>query len=80
LTGTLPDTIGGLENLEVFSVANNQLQGTIPASISNWTSLEEAYFSDNDLTGSMPNAVCSIVPLPVLHVDCFEVSCDCCNC
>ena len=54
LTGSIPDTIGQLINLQALYLYGNQLTGSIP-DLSGLTSLQYLYLNDNQLTGSIPD-------------------------
>ncbi|CAL5996595.1 Cyst_wall protein [Hexamita inflata] len=58
LTGTLPETLHGLQQLKSFIVNNNSLTSTIPQSICALSHLK--YFQANSagLTGQIPQCIC----------------------
>ncbi|MEK8019189.1 MAG: prolyl oligopeptidase family serine peptidase, partial [Candidatus Parabeggiatoa sp.] len=54
LTGSIPDSIGNLNQLKILSLAKNQLSGTIPSSIDNLSKLEILNLSSNNFSGTIP--------------------------
>ena len=55
LTGTIPDELGALANLQLLWLAKNQLTGPIPASLGNLIELQQLHLYGNDLTGPIPD-------------------------
>lgn len=53
LSGRIPQSIGGLENLISLVLVNNKLIGVIPAAIGKLTNLKSLYLYDNQLTGNV---------------------------
>ena len=55
LSGTIPDSIAELQNMEYSHVQNNQLTGTLPTEIgARWTQLKQFSVGLNELRGSLP--------------------------
>ena len=54
LSGTFPERLGNLSELNTLSLASNQLGGEIPAELGDLSNLEELYLSFNQLSGSIP--------------------------
>lgn len=54
LSGSIPNIISGLTNIERLYLNNNQLSGSIPYELSNLSNLKYFYLSNNQLTGSIP--------------------------
>ena len=69
LTGTLPTTIGGLQNLQRLNLENNSIGGTIPVQIGNAIGLQEIYLNNNQLTGSIPTELGNLEILNTLHLN-----------
>ena len=53
LTGTIPESIGGLTSLEILSLSDNGLHGPLPTSIGELKSLRILALDDNSLTGNL---------------------------
>lgn len=68
IEGTLPASIGDLENLEVFELAFNKLKGNIPSSIGKLTKLQVLSFNGNFLSGSIPASIGNLTALKELHL------------
>jgi len=68
LTGSIPDCIGGLVNLEQLMVQYNNLTGEIPESIENLTQLKKLYLFQNQLSGNIPVGICELTNLTELKL------------
>lgn len=66
LTGSLPQSIGGLCALERLMAPHNDLSGTIPPSIEDLCSLEVLLLHNNQLSGSIPPEIGNLTNL--LHL------------
>ena len=55
LTGSIPNEIGWLQNLQVIDLRNNNLTGPIPSSIANLPYLYMLVMQHNNFTGSIPS-------------------------
>mmetsp|Transcript_28515 Transcript_28515/g.42689 ORF Transcript_28515/g.42689 Transcript_28515/m.42689 type:complete len:108 (-) Transcript_28515:176-499(-) len=58
LTGTISQSIGNLQFLQLLQLQVNQLTGTIPESMGQLTYLGVLELFGNQLQGSMPPSVC----------------------
>jgi len=74
LSGTVPESLGNLSNLEVLYLFNNQLAGPIPASLGSLSSLEWLYLHSNQLTGSIPSSLGNLSNLQVLSLEANNLS------
>mmetsp|Transcript_3166 Transcript_3166/g.6212 ORF Transcript_3166/g.6212 Transcript_3166/m.6212 type:complete len:152 (+) Transcript_3166:170-625(+) len=74
MTGTIPSTIGGNENLIFLDISNNKIEGTIPSEIFDISALEIAYIGNNTLTGPIPENYYEPDNLRELWVDGNELS------
>ena len=54
LTGSIPDELGSLANLEELWLSQNQLTGAIPTELGSLAKLKELWLSENQLTGEIP--------------------------
>ncbi len=57
LSGTIPSTLGNLNNIIELNLANNQLSGSIPSSLGNLTNLQYLYLANNQLSGAIPSSL-----------------------
>ena len=57
LTGSIPENIGELVNLEQLYLYKNQLSGNIPESIGKLVNLKYFYFDYNQLSGNIPESI-----------------------
>lgn len=55
LTGSIPETLGHVQSLEVVRLDRNSLSGSVPANLKNLTSIIDLYLSNNNLIGPLPN-------------------------
>ncbi|KAG6652347.1 hypothetical protein I3843_05G000300 [Carya illinoinensis] len=55
LTGSIPDTIGLVQTLQVIRFDGNSLSGPVPLNLSSLVNVGELYLSNNKLTGPIPN-------------------------
>jgi len=67
LSGTLPDAIGNIEGLEMFSTVNNTIAGKIPTMYGNLTFLNFLNIANNSLTGSIPKEFGNLTALEDLY-------------
>ncbi|KAF2320787.1 hypothetical protein GH714_030784 [Hevea brasiliensis] len=68
LTGSLPDSIGQLKNLDELRLNNNLLQGSIPSSIGNLQRLTTLTLASNKLNGTLPDSIGLLSELSSLDV------------
>jgi hypothetical protein len=68
LSGTLPESLGNLSNLELLFLQDNKLIGSIPESLGNLTNLTTLYLQLNELSGSIPSSLGSLTNLVNLHL------------
>ncbi|XP_019176965.1 PREDICTED: probable leucine-rich repeat receptor-like protein kinase At5g49770 [Ipomoea nil] len=55
LTGSIPETLGLVQSLEVVRLDRNLLSGSVPSNLNNLTSVSELFLSNNNLKGPFPN-------------------------
>ena len=69
LTGSIPASIGNLDQLQNLNLMSNNLNGEIPSSIGNLKDLDEIFLSSNQLSGSVPATIvnCSNLRIAVLN-------------
>jgi hypothetical protein len=68
LNGTIPMTVGGMEDLRDFHIYNNWIEGAIPSEISNCFQLEKIEIQDNQLTGTIPSEIGTLEKLSLLKL------------
>ena len=68
-TGSIPDSIGDLIKLEIFTANGNGLSSTIPSSISKASQLNILSLSNNKLTGEIPHEFAELTMLHELRLD-----------
>eukprot|EP00549_Striatella_unipunctata_P022298 CAMPEP_0118676720 /NCGR_PEP_ID=MMETSP0800-20121206/2207_1 /TAXON_ID=210618 ORGANISM="Striatella unipunctata, Strain CCMP2910" /NCGR_SAMPLE_ID=MMETSP0800 /ASSEMBLY_ACC=CAM_ASM_000638 /LENGTH=615 /DNA_ID=CAMNT_0006572271 /DNA_START=44 /DNA_END=1892 /DNA_ORIENTATION=+ len=57
VSGTLPSEVGGLSDLNVFDLSDNQISGSIPESIYEMTRLERLELNNNELVGTISEQI-----------------------
>lgn len=68
IEGTIPSTIGDLQNLRVLELSFNKISGSLPESLGNLTKLEVLAFNGNYLSGSIPASLGNLKSLKQLHL------------
>ena len=68
LTGALPSSLGGLDNLKGAYFYDNELAGSIPSSLSGLTNLEGLGLGGNRLTGPVPSWLGGLTNLTILSL------------
>ncbi len=53
ITGTIPESISALKNLNILSLSNTDMYGTLPSSMSKLGNLELLLLDDNEFSGSV---------------------------
>ncbi|XP_058109167.1 probable LRR receptor-like serine/threonine-protein kinase At3g47570 isoform X2 [Magnolia sinica] len=56
-TGSIPSSMGKLQNSQYLSLARNRLSGQIPSSLGNISQLNRLYLRENNLHGSIPSSL-----------------------
>ena len=57
MRGSIPETLGQLNNLQALYLRDNQLTGAIPETLGQLENLQALYLSGNQLTGCIPSAL-----------------------
>ncbi|CAM8955359.1 unnamed protein product [Rhodiola kirilowii] len=68
LKGVVPEEIGRLSRLRVFSMPSNTLRGNIPLHLTNCSELRFIDLSNNGLTGTIPRQLGSMSELKILSM------------
>lgn len=68
LTGTLPNELGDLVNLESLNLFRNNISGNIPSSIGKLNNLKHLNISFNSLEGELPNSIGNLSSLVSLEL------------
>ncbi|KAJ0900624.1 putative non-specific serine/threonine protein kinase [Helianthus annuus] len=63
LNGSIPESVGKLNNLRVLSLRSNSFTGSIPKALERLRSLEELYLFHNKLTGPVPTFLGNLTKL-----------------
>ena len=74
LTGSIPDEIGNLSNLQFMVLGYNDLTGPIPESIGNLTNLRHLSLNNNQLSGPIPDSVGNLSKLTDLVLENNDLS------
>ena len=58
LSGSIPESFGNLQNLEILSLSNNDLSGSLPNSIGKLTKLEALFMESHpNFSGNIPSSI-----------------------
>ena len=68
ISGTIPDSIGRLSQLQLLYLDSNQLSGSIPSSIGNLSKLVDLYLLNQSLTGPLPAELAQCTQLESLWI------------
>ncbi|MBO1352143.1 MAG: putative Ig domain-containing protein, partial [Hormoscilla sp. GUM202] len=66
LSGTLPEELGDLSNLQKLRLQSNSLSGTIPSELGELGNLQDLGLYNNSLSGTLPSWIVSISDLQFL--------------
>ncbi|XP_042515906.1 probable LRR receptor-like serine/threonine-protein kinase At3g47570 [Macadamia integrifolia] len=69
ISGTIPDGIEKLINLNSLALAQNFLQGNIPFSIGKFRKLQRLFLGENRLSGQIPSSIGNLTLLYRLHLE-----------
>jgi hypothetical protein len=84
LTGSIPEAIGSLSNIEHLVLKGNQLTGSLPSSMSHLNQLNFILLDDNSFVGNA-DIICNNDKLDLAYFvsDCGgerpEIECSCCQ-
>lgn len=74
LTGTIPQQLGSVANIQFLSLNNNQLSGNLPATLGNLTALRFMNLQENKLSGSIPSKFSQLQGLEGFNVSYNQLS------
>ena len=57
MSGEIPAELGGLSNLTILYLYDNELSGEIPAELGSLSNLRELELGQNDLRGCVPSSL-----------------------
>ncbi|XP_047332013.1 probable LRR receptor-like serine/threonine-protein kinase At3g47570 [Impatiens glandulifera] len=69
LSGTLPDGIGNLFNLNGLGLESNRFNGTVPHDLGKLQNLEGLYLDDNRFSNLIPSSLGNLTALIILYMD-----------
>ncbi len=68
MEGTLPESIGGLEKLEILDLSFNNLSGALPREMGKLSCLKEMYLTYNNFEGAIPKEFGDLTCLQYLNI------------
>ncbi|KAM3378165.1 receptor-like protein EIX2 [Capsicum galapagoense] len=68
MTGELPNSLGNLKKLRIFSICMNMITGTIPTTIEHLSGLQTLDLGENQLKGDLPESIFSFSDLIELRI------------
>ena len=68
IKGSLPASIGDLENLRVLELSFNSISGALPDTLGNLINLEVLAFNGNNIIGNIPSSLENLTSLRQLHL------------
>ncbi|EPS60654.1 hypothetical protein M569_14148, partial [Genlisea aurea] len=69
LTGSLPDELGNLSNLDRIQIDQNQISGPVPPSFANLRKAKHFHLNNNSLSGQIPSVLSQLPILVHLLLD-----------
>jgi hypothetical protein len=74
LSGTIPSSLGQLNNLQDLVLPTNQLSGTIPSSLGQLSNLRNVYLYRNQLSGTIPDSIGQLYNLQHIYINSNQLS------
>jgi hypothetical protein len=68
ITGTVPDAVSRLTNLQIFDVDKNLIEGTINTALCSLTGLRQLWLDELQLTGTIPECLGNLTALSILYL------------
>jgi hypothetical protein len=69
LSGSIPDTLGNLSNLQYLYLHSNELSGSIPDTLGNLSNLQMLFLYSNELSGSIPTSLANLTIVQNVRID-----------
>ncbi|KAI5409905.1 hypothetical protein KIW84_055384 [Lathyrus oleraceus] len=69
LSGSLPDELGNLTNMNRLQLDENQLSGSVPESLANMINVRHLHMNNNSFTGQLPSKLSNLSNLMHLQLD-----------
>jgi hypothetical protein len=73
-SGSIPESLGNLNNLQRLDLHDNKLGGSIPESLGNLNNLEKLYLHDNQFRGAIPGTLGNLKQLEKLYLNNNQLS------
>jgi hypothetical protein len=73
-TGSIPKSLGQLEDLDLLDLGHNKLTGTIPSEMVGMVNIQYLYLNDNHLSGAIPSEIGSLTDLIYLYLSHNQLS------
>jgi hypothetical protein len=74
MTGSIPDALCSLYNMQVFDIGSNYFTGTLNTCLASLTQMTNFYVNDNKLNGPIPSSICNLKALNQLMLYSNEFS------
>ncbi len=74
LDGTLPSSLGNLDQLMILELSFNKLHGELPETLGKLKNIQVLAFNGNDLTGTIPASYSELSQLTQLHLSSNKLS------
>ncbi|KAL6907987.1 hypothetical protein ACP4OV_002157 [Aristida adscensionis] len=74
ISGSIPDDIGNLINLQTLSLGGNYFTGSLPSSLCSLKNLVRLYLTRNGISGTIPLAIGNLSELSLLDLSLNEIS------
>jgi Leucine-rich repeat (LRR) protein len=69
LSGTIPECLGNMTQLQMLTLSNNGFESTIPSSLGSLFNLKSLLFQNNRLTGTIPLSFANLTTLKLLNLE-----------
>jgi Leucine-rich repeat (LRR) protein len=69
ISGSIPDDISNLKNLQYLDLSKNSFTGSLPSSLGSLKNLAFLYVFDNNMSGSVPSAIGNLTELNYMNLE-----------